>query len=1008
MRKINFLRSFLFCLLICSGGWGYAQSVQKITGRITDSIGAPIPNANIQLKGKNKVTIAAQDGSFTIAAPSDGILLISALGFATKQVVLEGKTEISVSLAVNNKSMDEVVVTALGVRREKRNLTFSSQEIKSEELTKAEEPNVLNAMTGKVAGVQITSSTGAPGSSSAIIIRGITSLSGDNQALIVLDGVPINNDETDGGGGGGSGSNRLSDIDPGIIDNINVLKGAAATALYGSAGARGVVLITTKSGNRNSAAPTITLNSSVSWEDAILPPRQMTYAQGSDGVYVDGTTAKTSTSWGPRWDTLYENGVKVPFYNQLKLFFKTGLTNNNTISVAGGGPSSNYFVSYNYFDQTGAVPNTLLKRHNLFTKFTNQITKNLSLTSELTYINSENHLIDQGYGLTNPLVTVYIAPISYNLLPYENADGSQRLYRYSRDNPYWALNNIGNTSGINRFLPVMNLSYNPLSWLSVTERVGADIYIDKFNYYINKGEITYVDGRLYSNDENFREFNHDLIVQGRKQFGKFNTSLLLGNNVWSRHYDYMSATGTDLSVAGYYNMANASTVTYSEYSSLQRKVGFYTQAEVDYDRLLVFSASAREDGSSVLSTNKTYYPYGSVAGGFIFSELLNGGVKDIINFGKFRASYAIVGNDNVSVYSNSTPYSQAATNVTFPYNGENGFLVSSALGNPNLKNELQKEFEIGLESRLLNNRIGLEASYFDRRMTDGLVNGVALPYSTGYASTTINSSKISTKGIEVLLTATPVRTRNFSWDVTVNYTKLNTKVLEVAPGLTATEIGFTYAVQGQPYGMLYGSKYARTSSGQLLVDDNGLPYSDSSGYLGSASPKWQGGITNQFHYKNFALSFFFDTRQGGVLQNVDEYYNQFYGVSKATENRADFVVKGISESTGKANTVVTPAQTYYQTISYITESQIQHQDYIKLRNVSFSYSVNKSVLKSTPFKEMTVTLTGRNLWIHKASDFTGSDPESNNTYGTANTSLGVYTFGTPTSRSLGCALKIVF
>jgi TonB-linked SusC/RagA family outer membrane protein len=1008
MRKLNFFRLFLFCLLVCPGSWGYAQTLQKIKGRITDSIGAPIPNANIQLKGKNKVTIAAQDGSFTITAPPDGILLFSALGFATRQVALEGKTEITVSLAVNNKSMDEVVVTALGVRREKRNLTFSSQELKSDELTKAQEPNVLNAMTGKVAGVQITSSTGAPGSSSAIVIRGITSLSGDNQALIVLDGVPINNDETDGGGGGGSGSNRLSDIDPGIIENINVLKGAAATALYGSAGARGVVLITTKSGNRNAVAPTVTLNSSVSWEDAILPPRQMTYAQGSNGVYVDGTTAKTSTSWGPRWDTLYENGVKVPFYNQLKLFFKTGLTNNNTISVSGGGANSNYFVSYSYFDQTGTVPNTLLKRHNLFTKFTNQITKNLSLTSELTYINSDNHLIDQGYGLTNPLVTVYIAPISYNLLPYENADGTQRLYRYSRDNPYWVLDNIGNTSGINRFLPVMNLTYNPWSWLTVTERVGADIYMDKFNYHINKGEITYTNGRLYSNDENFREFNHDLIVQGRKQFGKFNTSLLVGNNVWSRHYDYMYATGTDLSVAGYYNMANASTVTYGESQSLQRKVGFYSQAEVEYNRLIVLSASAREDGSSVLSTNKTYYPYGSVAGGFIFSELLNGGARNLINFGKFRASYAIVGNDNVSVYSNTTPYSQAATNVTFPYDGQNGFLISSALGNPNLKNELQKEFEFGLETKLLNNRVGLEASYFDRRMTDGLVNGVALPYSTGYASTTINSSKISTKGIEILLTATPVRTRDFSWDVTVNYTKLNTKVLEVAPGLSATEIGFTYAVQGMPYGMLYGSKYARTSSGQLLVDDNGLPYSDSSGYLGSASPKWLGGITNQFHYKNFALSFFFDTRQGGLLQNVDEYYNQFYGVSKATGNRADFVVNGISESTGKANTVVTKAQTYYQTVGYITESQIQHQDYIKLRNVSFSYTVNKSVLKSTPFKEMTLTLTGRNLWIHKASDFTGSDPESNSTYGTANSSLGVYTFGTPTSRSLGCALKIVF
>jgi hypothetical protein len=507
----------------------------------------------------------------------------------------------------------------------------------------------------------------------------------------------------------------------------------------------------------------------------------------------------------------------------------------------------------------------------------------------------------------------------------------------------------------------------------------------------------------------------DFMVQLKKEYGKFNASLLLGNNVWSKYSGYTTATGTGLSKSGWYNMANASSVSYSETNYLQRKVGFYSSAEIDYDRLLVLSLSGRYDGTSVLATQNTWYPYGSAALGFIFSELFKDNLKKVVNFAKARISYASVGNDNVTPYQTATPYLQVNstniynTNITFPYSGQNGFLVNPSEGNPYLKNELQKEFEVGLETKMLDNRIGLEASYFDRRMSNGLVQGVTLASSSGYGSTTVNSAKINTKGLEVLLNVTPVRTRDFSWDMTVNFTRLRTVVKQIVPGTDLFNVGFTYAAAGKPYGMLYGTTYARDAKNNLLLDDNGLPYSDGSeNFLGTVTPDWTGGITNTFRYKQFGLSFFFDTRQGGVLQNVDEYYNLFYGVSKATENRQDRVIKGISESTGTANTVSTKAQTYFQTISYITEAQIQKASYIKLRNVTFSYNVDHSLLKKTPFKDMMVTFTGRNLWIHKDAGFTGSDPESNSTYGTSNGDLGVYTFGTPTSRSVGCSLKLTF
>ncbi|BAV06102.1 TonB-dependent receptor plug [Filimonas lacunae] len=1004
----------MLLLLLCTGVNVLAQSTFSVKGKITDSTGVAIGNVSIKEKNQKRGTTSKDDGSFLLSVSgSNAVLIISSIGYEEQEVPVQGKANVVVMLQRSTEQLSDIVVTALGVKRDKRNLTFSSQVVQGAEVNKAQEPNVLNALTGKAAGVQITSTTGAPGSSAAIVIRGVTSLSGDNQALIVLDGVPMNNDETDGGGGGGAGGNRLSDLDPSVIDNINILKGAAATALYGSAGARGVVLITTKGGSKGKK-PVVTLSSSLSLETPHLAPRQLLYSQGNNGQYIDGETQKSSYSWGARMDTLHDaSGNKVQFHNPMKEFFKTGITNNNTISVAGGNNQSDYFISYSYFKQKGTVPNTDLSRHSLFTKYHTQVYDKLSATFELTYSNATKNFIDEGYGLQNPITNVYISPVSYNLKNYLNADGTQRLFRYNRNNPYWVLNNIGNHSNINRFMPQVNLVYTPASWLSVTERVGADIYMDLLNYHINKGDISFSDGKVYTNNTTFKQFNHDLIVQLKQQFGKFNTSLMLGNNVWSRYYNYMSATGTGLSKAGYYNMASAASVSYAESKYDQRKVGFYAQAEVDYNRLLILSLSGRYDGSSVLSTSNAFYPYGSAAVGFIFSELLDAQTKKIINFGKLRASYASVGNDNVTVYANSTPYVQVTNantgaNVTFPYAGVNGFALSSNLGNSQLKNELQKEFEVGLETKLLGNRLGLEASYFNRNMSQGLVSGISLAPSTGYSTTTINSAEINTKGVELLLNGTPVKTRNFSWDVTVNFTKLNTKVKEVAPGkLDETQIGFTYAVKGMPYGMFYGSVYARNAQGELLLK-NGLPYSESNDYLGTATPDWTGGITNQFHYKNFALSFFIDTRQGGMLQNVDEYYNLTYGVSKATENRADRIIKGIDAATGAANTTVVTAQSYFTTISGITESQMQKASYIKLRNVSFSYSLNKSLLVKTPFKEATITFTGRNLWIHKAAGFTGSDPESTNTFGTSNGNMGVYTFGTPTSRSYGCSLKFVF
>lgn len=1009
-RNVFHLLALLAGLLIYSSA--IAQT-RGIDGTVTDEKKQPISFASVIIKGTSKGTTTAQDGSFKLEVSPNAILIIRAVGYNLQEIPVGGEQHFNITLTENASDLNEVVVTALGVKKEKRNLTFSAQEVKSDEILRAKEPNVLNSLTGKVAGVQITSSSGMPGSSARIVIRGITSISGENQALFVMDGVPINNDESGGTYNGGSGTNRLADIDPATIESINVLKGAAATALYGSAGARGVVLVTTKKGAAG-RKPVVTLSSGLSFERTIFPDRQYLYAQGDKGVFFDGESRKSSTSWGPLMDTLTVNGQKIKAHNPLEEFFRTGVTSNSTVSVSGGGATSNYFMSYSYFDQKGTIPVTSYKRHSVFTKYNTQIIDKLNATFQLTYSTANNKKVPEGYGLESPLWTIFTAPVSYDLKPALNPDGSQRLYRYSRNNPYWVLDNVLNTTVVNRFLPVFTFVYTPFEWLSVTERAGADIYTDQQTYHVNTNDITYATGLTYYNNKNFRQFNHDFIVQLRQQFNNTNVSLLLGNNVYSEHGDFMTALGLGLAKPGYYNMASASSITYTGTEYLRRKTGFYAQAEVDYNRMLVLSLTGRYDGSSVLSSENRYYPYGSVAGGFIFSELFKDKLKDVINFGKVRASFASVGNDNVKPYATTTPYYQAviygdvSSNLTFPYNGQNGFLISAALGNPNLKNELQKEYELGLEMKMFKSRIGLEASYFNRRMTQGIVENISLANSTGYASTTINSAKMSTKGVEVLLNLTPVTTKDFSWDVTINYTKLKQKVEEISPDLDQTSIGSIYAKKGEPWGLIFGTKYARTADGQLRINEAGLPYASGEfDVVGNITPNWIGGITNQFRYKQFNLSFFFDTKQGGDILNSDDGYGLYYGSSKQTEKREDRVVPGVSDANNAPNKQVVTGQAYFQQISGITEAFIQNASYIKLRNVSLSYTFRKGATGRIPFKDASIVLTGRNLWIHKDKTFTGGDPEVNS-WGAGNGGLGVYTFSAPTARSFDCTLKFTF
>jgi len=459
-----------------------------------------------------------------------------------------------------------------------------------------------------------------------------------------------------------------------------------------------------------------------------------------------------------------------------------------------------------------------------------------------------------------------------------------------------------------------------------------------------------------------------------------------------------------LAVNDFDNVSSAATITASNKHFLQRKVGFYAQANIDYKKFLVLSATGRYDGSSVLARDNAFYPYGSIGANFIFSELLSSNLSKAISFGKLRVSYASVGNDNVGVYSLQTPYLAATiNNIQFPYQGQAGFLLTQTLGNPHLKNERLNEFEIGGEVKVFNNRIAIEGAWFSRTSVDGIIPGVSISSATGFSGTTVNSARISNKGFELLVTAAAVRSKDFNWNITANFTKIRNKVLSLYGNLTS----LGRIVVGQPYNIFFGSRFRRTDKGEVLVDPDGFPVLDDvPGIIGDANPDWLAGLSNSFQYKRFTLSFFIDIKKGGDVYNSTELNDYFFGTAKSTENRAPIIYKGIGIDDNKPNKVQVSAQDLYRYYSDIDEPAIQDASFIKLRNVTLGYDLNKQLFRRSPFKSGAVTLTGKNLWIH-APHFTSGDPEGS-TYGSSNENQGVLGYAYPSTRSFIISLKLDF
>jgi TonB-linked SusC/RagA family outer membrane protein len=1017
------MRQFLaFLAVLMFSGISASAQDHTLKGHVTDPDGNSIPGITVQVKGTNTATVTDANGEFELTVHPNTILFFTGIGFAEQSIKVGNRASINISLASSTKTLNEIVVTALGIRRDKRTLTYATQEVTGAALVNAKQDNLINALAGKVAGVQITNSSGMPGSSSQIVIRGNSTLFGDNTALIVVDGVPIDNSEAgnpDGPLGAGGTTNRASDIDPNIIASITVLKGAAATALYGSAGSKGVVLITTKggAGHSGSGKPTVSFSSSYSFENAILPKFQDEYAQGLNGQYVNGNDGVdfSSYSWGPLIDTLKVNGVPVQKRNNVKDFFKTGHTTDNNISVSGFTEKSSYLLSYSYLNTDGTMPTTSYDRHAFFAKYSSKVLNNLTVTTQFNYIHSDNHRLLEGNSLASPLWTVYAAPISWDPLPATRPDGSQQLYRKSRNNPYWLVANTGLEDKTDRILPVLSLVYTPLKWLTVTERLGADMYLNTTDYHANTGIISGDGlGRLYTRENSFQQFNNDFIIEGRKDISENLTAdVIVGNNILLNTNTSNYVSGVDLSIPGFYNISNASTVTSSYYLGRYRKVGFYAQANLEYKKMLTLAFTGREDGTSVLSVNKQFYPYGSASAGFIFTEPLGMSSSKIMNFGKIRVSYASVGDDDIAPYSLTNVYYQASGFPISTANGtQNGFALTNTNAYP-LKNESVNEFEIGLETKFLQNRISLDISYYNKISSNLLSPNTPLAPATGFTAASINAGSLRNRGIEVVLGINPIKTKNFNWDINVNFTKNKNEVLKLAPGIPYLQFaGFVnpgiFAYANQPYGVIYGTHFLRDSTGRLLLGDDGYPQiADGLGPIGNVTPKWIAGMSNTFTYKSFIFSFVLDMKNGGDILNLDNHYLFVYGTPKVTEDRGSTkIFPGIIQSTGKQNTMpVVLSQSYYTSLlANVDESSVEDGSYLKLRQATIGYNFGTSLLKGKAIKGLTLTATATNFILQKK--YTGSDPEvslngSGNGQGFAN-------FMAPSNSNIIIGLKAIF
>ncbi|MFT7309007.1 MAG: TonB-linked SusC/RagA family outer membrane protein [Spirosomataceae bacterium] len=1015
----------------------FAQQM-SVKGKVTDGSGAALYGVNVTVKGTTKGTITNDKGEYTIGVNKGTELTYSYIGFETQNITVSNSSVMNVTLAEDAAVLGEVVVTAFGIEKSKKSLGYSVTQVDGDQFTESRTANLGNALTGKIAGVNVSSPTTGVAGSSRVVIRGGSSLSGNDQPLYVINGVPMDNSNLGNAGmwGGNDNGDGLTAINPDDIANISVLKGNSASALYGSRAANGVILITTKTG-KNQKGIGVSYNSNYTVDRAW----DMTDLQNQYGVGTLGQAPTTqeeafdqgNSSWGAPLNgqsVIQFDGVARPYSptnETINDFYRTGNTWTNTLALSGGNEVGNFRFSASNLDNQDIMPNSGFDRTTFNGNMNGTFGKLvLQVSGQYTLEEAKNRpRLSDSPGNANYSVFTKAPNIPYaalqgdpNKLGARENNGFELAHQANRfqTNPYWAAYQFLNLDEKNRFFGNASLQYNITDWLYVRGRLGTDILNGRFESSEAYGTAYKDKGSLNITNRQIREDNADLFIGLNKEFDDISVDVLLGGNRMRRSNESIRAGGNGLNIPFFSSLTNVAQQTYGYGFSESGINSIFGSANIGFRNFLFLNVTGRQDQYSVLSPENNTIFYPSVGLSFAFTDVIPD-KPNWLTFGKARISYAQVGGGDPEPYSNNLTYGLRG----YDHDGAIlGNVNNGSIPNANLQPYISTELEFGLDLRFLQNRLGLDLAVYQRKTENDILN-TSISGTSGFGSTQVNIGELTNNGVEVLLTGTPVRTKNFSWDISANFARNISNVVSLGTNAKGEDIEFVNLDEsrarqerirhyvGQQLGVIAGYTQ-KEINGQPVYDENGFPErSDGFSILALGRHPISAGLSNNFAYKNFSLSFLIDVRSGGSMMSGTNLGLYGTGLHKGTlEGReGGLTVSGVNEAGEPATWTIErdQLQTYYGRRNQITENFIYDASFAKLRELSIGYSLPASLLAKTPLTTLRISAVGRNLLL-LWSNVPNVDPESG--YTASGNSQGLEYFSMPSVRNFGVNLSASF
>ncbi|WP_240740395.1 MULTISPECIES: SusC/RagA family TonB-linked outer membrane protein [unclassified Duncaniella] len=1020
----------------------------KVTGVVEDAEG-PVIGASVIEKGTSNGTVTDLDGNFTLMVSPNATLKISYVGSDPVEVKAT-EAPMKITLEQSSQMLSEVVVTALGIKRDRKALGYGLDEVKGDAFEKAKETNVINSMAGRVAGLVVSQTAGGPSGSTRVILRGSTEMTGNNQPLYVVDGVPLDN--TNFGSAGTSGGYDLGDgissINPDDIESMSVLKGPAASALYGSRASHGVILIITKKAGKEKYSieynGTLTFDKQLSKWDNV----QQIYGMGSNGTYSIDAVSNTNKSWGPKADgsnvLRYFDGVERPYLiipDNTSGFFRTGLTANNTVTVSSNSGNTGIRFTLTDMRNKDIVPKTHMSRDIFNLRANTSMGKvDLDFTVNYTHENVKNRpaLGDSKSNVGKNLMTLATTYDQRWLRTYQDANGEYSNWNGMDPynvNPYWDVYKNSNDSKKDLFRLHASAIYNVTSHLKIKGTAGAELNWFNFNDFKAPTTPGYESGYLQQSQFKNQMYNFELIATYNNRWGDFDFTGTAGGNIYKVDNRTNITTAQEMQIRDVVALMSFNETSLQENSYRKQINSLFAAVNLGWKNLLYLDATIRGDKSSTLPTGNNTYIYPSVSGSFVFSELIKRG--DILPYGKVRLSFAQVGSD-------TDPYQLGLvyTKSKFTYPGYTiGFIDNTTIPNKNLKPTRTNSFEVGFETKFLNNRIGLDFTYYNQISKDQIM-GMASSWATGYPYRLINAGEIQNQGIEIALNTRPIIIGDFSWDLGINFSKNNNKVRKLVDGMDMFELEKASwldvqvaAKVGENFGSIVGPDFQRNENGDILIDPaTGLPMYDKSNHvLGNASWDWTGGLSTTFHYKNFGLTALFDVKVGADLYSMsaraahesgkslatlagrEEWYKseeerQAAGIAKGASTwtpTGGFVAPGVidnGDGTYRPNDIKVNPEDYWMSVCRNAPSMfIYDNSYIKCREITLTYQFPKKWLGKV-VQDMSISFVTRNPFI-VWKNIPDIDPDSNynNTTG-----MGLEYGSLPSRKSYGFNLYVKF